>query len=377
MSNDPHGAGGRWWEIRGAGQPDEDEGGYRELMTDSRGRSRPERSLSVGADLADEPRHPSRAFLWPIVSAVAAVGLILSVIVVVSTGKHQRPENAMAAPPAPRSSAPGNAEAQQDATATPDRESAPAQSPAQPPTQPEPPPATGDDTRRPPARPPADAPRSPAAPLAGPPSNPEPVTPPSGNPDGAGGGTGTQPIETPSLSAPAPPQDPQVTFDSPDGSAPPTPKSTRVTLLKADRGGGCTKSTGNYYACTLTSDAPVYLAKTKESRYTESAGHDRWFLCQSDGSKYSVGNRANHWWAQLAAFLGGQALWVPVVFLKSAPSDDKPVTGLPLCDGVTAPATESTGSASAPKAPTSTAPTSPAPTSTGTARAKSTGSGRG
>jgi hypothetical protein len=65
---------GRWWEI----QPDE--GGPRELVTDSRGRSRPERSLSAGADLADEPRHRAHVFLWPVVSAAAAVVLIVSVI---------------------------------------------------------------------------------------------------------------------------------------------------------------------------------------------------------------------------------------------------------------------------------------------------------
>lgn len=356
MSNDPHGSGGRWWEIRGPGHPDEDEGGYRELMTDSRGRSRPERSLSVGADLADEPRHPSRAFLWPIVSAVAAVGLILSVIYVVSTGKPSRPENTVAAPPAPRSSTPGNREANPDVAAKPDGESRP----DRPPAQPGPPLATGDNPRRPLARSPADAPRSPAAPPGGPPSNPEPVGPPSGNPGGAGGGTGNQPTDTPSPSTPAPPQDPSVKLDSLDGPAPPTPKSQQVRTLKADTGGGCAKNTTHYYdsyTCAIARGAPYYLAERNHPRGPVQADQVG-FLCQSDGSKYSVANRVNHWWARLSVSLDGVALWVPVVFLKGAPSDDKPVAGLPLCDGATAPATESTGSASATKTPTSTAPTS-------------------
>lgn len=72
-------SGGRWWETRAAGQPNEDEGGYRDLVTDTRGRSRPERSLSVGVDPANEPHHPSRVVLWTIASIVAAAALILVV----------------------------------------------------------------------------------------------------------------------------------------------------------------------------------------------------------------------------------------------------------------------------------------------------------
>lgn len=72
-------SGGRWWEIRAAGQPNEDEGGYRDLVTDTRGRSRPERSLSAGVDPANEPHHPSRVVLWTVASIVAAAALILIV----------------------------------------------------------------------------------------------------------------------------------------------------------------------------------------------------------------------------------------------------------------------------------------------------------
>jgi len=72
--NGPKGSGRRWWEIRGGLEPDE--GRYGDLMTGGRGRSRPERSLSVGANLADETRHPMRGFLWPVVSVVAVGALI-------------------------------------------------------------------------------------------------------------------------------------------------------------------------------------------------------------------------------------------------------------------------------------------------------------
>jgi hypothetical protein len=372
MSNDPQGSGGRWWEIRGAGQPDEDEGGRRELMTDSRGRSRPERSLSVGADLAEEPRHPSRAYLWPVVSVIAAVGLILSVGYVVSTGKPKLPEKAMPAPPAvrgsapPGNSAPGNREAKPDVHAKPDGESRPARL--------GPPPAPGDDPRRPPARPPADAPTDPGIPPGGPATNPGPVGPPSGNLGAAGGDGGTQPTGPPSPSTAAPPQNPPVKLDRP---VPPAPSSARVRAL-SDTGGGCAKSTNTSYACTITHEAPYYLPGTTDPHDYLPAGHITLFRCQSDGPKYPVANRVNHWWAWLmipVSYVGDVGVWVPVVFLQGVPSGDKPVPGLPLCEGASEPTTESTKKP-APKSTGST-PATKAPTSTTAPRTKSTADGNG
>ena len=46
-------------------------------MTDGRGRSRPERSLSIGANPAEESRHRLHGFLWPVVSVVAVGALIV------------------------------------------------------------------------------------------------------------------------------------------------------------------------------------------------------------------------------------------------------------------------------------------------------------
>lgn len=67
------------------------------------------------------------------------------------------------------------------------------------------------------------------------------------------------------------------------------------------------------------------------------------FLCQSDGSKYSVGNRTNHWWAWVGSSRAGA--WVPVVFLTGGP-DDAPEPGLPKCGS--APATTTTATSSPP-----------------------------
>lgn len=117
MSNRPEGSSsGRWWEIQG--EVHLDEGGPRELMTDSRGRSRPERSLSAGADLADEPGHPARAFLWPIVSVVAAVGLIVSVVYVVK-GKSAAPASATPPGTTVRGNVQDDARVKQDPGVTP------------------------------------------------------------------------------------------------------------------------------------------------------------------------------------------------------------------------------------------------------------------
>ncbi len=80
-------SGGRWWEILGAGQPDSDGKGYRDVVTETRGRSRPERSLSAGVELADGPRHLARAGLWLIVSVVVAAALALAAVHVLPRGE--------------------------------------------------------------------------------------------------------------------------------------------------------------------------------------------------------------------------------------------------------------------------------------------------
>ncbi len=74
----PEGSSRRWWEIRGGREPDE--GRYGDLVTGGRGRSRPERSLSLGADPVAESRHRLRGFLWPVVSVVAVGALIVGAI---------------------------------------------------------------------------------------------------------------------------------------------------------------------------------------------------------------------------------------------------------------------------------------------------------
>lgn len=69
----------RWWEIPSSRRAQE--GRYSELLTGGHGRSRPERSLSVGVDTPEEAASRWRAYLWPIVgSAVAVVTMIVLVV---------------------------------------------------------------------------------------------------------------------------------------------------------------------------------------------------------------------------------------------------------------------------------------------------------
>lgn len=120
--------------------------------------------------------------------------------------------------------------------------------------------------------------------------------------------------------------------------------------------------TSTYYACTIAQTAPAYLPGTTVPR--GSLRPNRYpFLCQSDGSKYSVGQRANHWWAW--AGYGAVGVWIPAVFLAGGP-DDAPEPGLPVCDS--APTTTPTTTTS-PAAPS----TDGEPTTTTTSPEMSTG----
>lgn len=354
MSNGPESSRGRWWEIQGEGQPDGS--GHRELMTDSRGRSRPERSLSAGADLAEESRHPARAFLWPAASVVVAAGLILSVVYGVSRNKPPSPASATAAAPATRSAAPqDDAGVKQDAGVK----------SAVPPARQDGLPADGGGVLAP-IGPQAGTPRgpaaaggpfgAPAAPMGAPP--PPVAVPPSVSPGTAAGDAGNQPAVTATPTTPPPPQAPQITLEGPSPAAPRTrrigPETPRTST------DSCTRSGDEFYACTITQLAPVYLPETKQSRSTVRPG-TALFLCQSDGSKYSVGKRANHWWAWLSLPIRGVVLWVPVVFLTGAP-DNGPEPGLPLCDN--------SGTTSTDKA--STDATTPSATSTRSASTTTT-----
>lgn len=69
----------RWWEIPSGRRSQE--GRNSELLTGGRARVRPERSLTVGVDLAEEATRRWRAYLWPILAAVVAVALFVLLIV--------------------------------------------------------------------------------------------------------------------------------------------------------------------------------------------------------------------------------------------------------------------------------------------------------
>ncbi len=69
----------RWWEIPSGRRPQE--GRYSELLTGGQSRSRPDRSLSVGAEIPDEPIRRWRAYLWPIVGSVVAIATLIVLVV--------------------------------------------------------------------------------------------------------------------------------------------------------------------------------------------------------------------------------------------------------------------------------------------------------
>ncbi len=345
MSNRPEDSRGRWWEIQGEVQLDE--GGPRELMTDSRGRSRPERSLSVGADLAEESGHPARAFLWPIVSAVAAVGLIVSVVYAV---KNKSAAPASAAPPGAtaRGAVQDDPGVKQDAGVTPS---------AMPQAPQEGPPATG-GVAQPPIGASGGTPRGPAGNSGGlvapPPANVpgapaaapgSPASPPGGGAGAATGQTGSQPSGTPTSGTA--PQDPSVTLEKPTPAAPGLRQDGKPELGT----GGCEPRPTRTYVCNIAHDAPLYKAETTKSSSDVPAG-PYVFLCQSAGPKYSVGNRLNSWWAWVRVPVVGLWMWVPVVFLEGAP-DKGPEPGLPVCDSKS-PSTAAPSPASAGSGPSAT-----------------------
>ncbi len=287
----------RWWEIRG--DRDSGEGRYGELVTGGRGRMRPERSLSAGAGPAEEPRRRLHALLWPVVSVVAATALILIVVFVVPKGTSTPAESTTspvaAVPGSPRGDAPG-------------------------------------------------ATFGLPAPLANPPTGggggglgggglPQPGGAPF-VPTGGSNGLGAVPVMPggPVAATPTPTPTPSPTASSPlqsvkvYGPAPaaPGPKQSGKPVPGT---GGCVAG-GTEPACPLTRDAPAFLPGATDPTGTLPANRYP-FLCQSDGSAYVVGNRANHWWAWAGNSPGA---WIPVLFLAGGP-DSGPVPGLPVCEG--------------------------------------------
>lgn len=364
MSNSPEDARGRWWEIHSEGQLNE--GGHRELMIGNRGRSRPERSLSAGAELAEESRHPARALLWPVVSMVAALGVVLSVGYVVSTRKPTSSVNTPSAAPATRVIAPqGDVGVKQDAGVTPVVPStrlgglmtvggsAPPALNAQA-GIPRTPTAAGGQVGMPAPAAPVNIPAGSAGAPTGSAGAPAgPAGAPAGTFGGAEGDTGNQSTATATSGPPMSSQDPRITVEGPAPDAP----GPRQDGKPKPGTGGCAPYNTKAYICTIAHEAPVYGAGTTK-RYGPVPASSYLSLCQSKGSKYSVGNRANDWWAWIQVFRFW--LWVPTVFLTGAP-DNGPAPGLPVCDD-NAPA--STSNAPAVTKTPSTTSTRSAPTTT-------------
>ncbi|MDQ2881215.1 MAG: serine/threonine protein kinase [Actinomycetota bacterium] len=153
--------------------------------------------------------------------------------------------------------------------------------------------------------------------------------PPASSPETPSSSPTTTPDSTtnPPTSTTPPPVTQPITLDGP---APPAPDQQQGGSPVSGKG-GCAALTSSYYSCTVTKTAPVYLPGTSEPRSELSATRSA-FACQSDGSKYSVGKRTNHWWAWVGVGLGSSqvGVWVPTLFLAGA-QDDAAEPGLPVC----------------------------------------------
>ncbi len=303
----PQGPGRRWWEIRGGREPDE--GRFGDLVTGGRGRSRPERSLSLGVDPAEESRHRLHRFLWPVVSVVAVGALIAGGGFGVSRLKSEPASDTTS----PVEAVPGS---------------------------------EGDAS---------SAPSDPLGELSGagalPPLSVGGIPGGSGaDSDGSvedsGGSQGSQPTGTPTSgpnsSAPVP-------FVEVDRPAPDAPGSQQDGTPVS--GSGCTPIRTGGYGCVVTQDAPAYQPGASSPAARLSAGRHP-FLCQSDGSEHSTEDRTNHWWAWAGDSSAGA--WIPVVFLQGS-KDDAPQPGLPVCGD------EPTSSSATPTSAPSGTPYSSAP----------------
>ena len=175
-------------------------------------------------------------------------------------------------------------------------------------------------------------------------------TPPATTPE-------TTPPSTPSTAPSSPTSPPTSNTATPptgtspialDGPAPPAPGPQQGGSPVSGHG-GCTALASSSYTCTLTRTAPAYLPGTTTSQGDLPAKKAP-FICQSDGSNYTVGNRTNRWWAWLGS--GQLGVWVPTLFLSGG-KDGAAEPGLPVCGS--APTTTTTPpTTSAPSVPTTT-----------------------
>ena len=318
--NGPKGPDRRWWEIRGGREPGE--GRYSDLVTGGRGRSRSERSLSIGADPVEQSRHRWHGFLWPVVSVVA-VGVLIG------GGMYAVP---MLTSESAASETTSRGEAAQG--------------------------SDGDGSSTP-QGPLGELPGVSALPPLGAGDIPSGSSGDSdGSAEGSDGDQGSQatgaPTSGPNTSAPVP-------FVEVDRAVPNAPESEQEGPPVSGR--GCTPIRTGGYACTVAQDAPAYLPGASSPAARLSAGPYQ-FLCQSDGSQYSTGNRTNHWWAWVGDSSAGA--WIPVVFLQGS-KDDAPQPGLPVCgDEPTSTTTSIPTPTSAPSAKPQSSPPSAPSASSGT-----------
>lgn len=332
MDDGPSGSGRRWWEIRSG--RDQDEGGYGSLMTGGRSRTRLERSLSAGADPAEEPTRKVPAFVWPLASLVGVGVVVLGVVFLMPKFSGDDTTTAATENTSGEGSTVESFPRDEQRGGTP-MAIAPSGSGGRRAANP---PQGGSGAvgslrplRLPPAAafggPPGGFLRSPGgtargrgysqpdATIQGDPATPppsegvdEPVTetsPPPSTPTNGGGANTQQNSIQVAGSAPAPP-------GRQNGDAQPVSGS-----------GGC-DSGGR---CTVTEPVPIFFAGQSEPRAAAPARtYD--FLCQTSGASYTTADgETGHWWAWYGRARIG--VWAPAVFLEGG--GDGPVPGLRKC----------------------------------------------
>lgn len=354
----PGGSGRRWWEIRG--RRDSDEGGYGHLVTGARGRVRPERSLSVGADpVLEEPPSRWRSAAWLVGSLVVAGALVGGGVYAVPklTSSSTSTEGggdtvAQADSNSEQAGSGGNGSSGGDlpALSVPQGGGGDAGG------------SGGGGGTLPPLRL-GGVPRAPAPDSGGNGYTGGGVRSGGGFPGGAGqaqsgngatssgngSGSGSSASRgstsglnsqdaadvqaEPDSGADANNSGPAIELEGPAPAAPGRQQGGRIP----EGSGGCQSNT-----CTLAQSAPVYLAGTSKPR-ARAPARSYTFLCQTEGSSYSVNGQSGNWWAWFGRARVG--VWVPVVYLEGASGGGEPVPGLRICDTGSA-STSSTGSTS-------------------------------
>lgn len=167
---------------------------------------------------------------------------------------------------------------------------------------------------------------APQAITAGPTPKPEEATRQTPQPTNAPASPGNPTSEATTANSPtSTPSAPHLKLDGPTPDRPrPQQNGPRVPGKSS-----CGIDNGTYHCLTRTTPIPIYQPQeTDPDAYDLLPAGEYRFLCQSQGSKYTVRSHTTHWWAWVGPSINGA--WIPVIFLAGA-LDDEPEPGLPVC----------------------------------------------